>query len=276
MKRLAPIVVLLVAACGEGTPSAGSSAPAADPERGSAGQATSATPPAGSVAASTPAAETANTPGSSRLAEGGRTRRLEEFDMEALVWAMYHWAGVTPPLREWVEPKWRQEAYRRDEVVDEFFDREAFLSKLVEELEVPYRAARDIGYVRARVGGKLGPYDTQFEELYIEPFAPGSALRAYSEKTGRETSIRLSNALDAYAWPLPPDEAQAVLASLGSDVGRGSRDILVEVELRLTGARVEPSSGNGHVDAEILRYELYEDRSGRKGRLLHEADVSSE
>lgn len=214
--------------------------------------------------ASTAVPETASSP------RRERSRRLGEFDAEALFWAMYHWADVAPPIREWLEPGLRQAASQRGEIVDEFFDQQAFLDTLVAELEAPYRAAGDIGYVHATMRGKLGPYDAQFEELYIEPFTPGNGLRAYFEPVQREATVRLVNALDAYAWVLPPEEAQKVLSSLGLQKGR---QILVEMELRLTGASVDARSGNGQLDAEILSYKLYENLAESRGRLLHEAVV---
>jgi hypothetical protein len=269
-----PILSVLAAACGD-TASVIDEAAQAE-KRARPGEAASAPAPSRPAAASTAVGDVTDIPGSSAPAPEERTRRLLEFDQEAVFWSAYHWAGVTPPLRQWVEPDWPQEAYRRGDLVDEFFDRDAYVDKLVAELDAAYREAGDIGYVRARIHGELGPYDSQFEELYIGPIAPGSALRAYSEKTERSTRVEFSNALDAYAWLLPPKEAQAVLASLGSDfTGRQpSRDIFVDVELRLTGARVDAGSGNGHIDAEILRYELYENRRGHEGRLLHQATIT--
>ncbi|QIB66702.1 hypothetical protein [Kineobactrum salinum] len=224
---------------------------------------------AAAAGSSTPKASTA---GPEAVSPTGRqrSRRLGEFDAEALFWAMYHWADVVPPIREWLEPGLRQAASQRGEIVDEFFDQEAFLDTLVAELEAPYQAAGDIGYVHATVRGKLGPYDAQFEELYIEPFAPGSGLRAYFEPVQREATVRLVNALDAYAWVLPPEQAQAVLSSLGLQMGR---QILVEMELRLTGASVDAHSGSGQLDAEILSYKLFENLAESRGRLLHEAVV---
>jgi hypothetical protein len=271
--RLVTLVLFgfLATACGGGDQAAG------EPQTARSAQDSAAVVPEASAALTTAAAAGSSVPkasaaGPEAVSPAGRqrSRRLGEFDAEALFWAMYHWADVVPPIRQWLEPGLRQEADKRGEIVDEFFDQQAFLDILVAELEAPYWAAGDIGYVHATMRGKLGPYDAQFGELYIEPFAPGSGLRAYFETVQREATVRLVNALDAYAWVLPPEEAQTVLSSLGLKAGR---QILVEMELRLTGASVDARSGNGQLDAEILSYKLYENLAESRGRLLHEAVV---
>ncbi|MCC5886956.1 MAG: hypothetical protein JJT88_11040 [Gammaproteobacteria bacterium] len=270
---LIPIVLLACVACGgdagpaaaeSGGEQALESAMALQEAPAAAGQARSAAAPAAARAAREPAA--AAPPAAQRR------RRLETFDMDALIWAMYHHAGVEPPIRDWVAANWRRSAYDRGEIVDEFFDSDAFIDGLEDELRPDYEAAADIGFARVPMRGELGTYDTQFEELYIEPFAPGSGVRAYSNTIQRETRLQFSNALDVYAWPLSPAEAQDVIARLPTDImGRRNRAILLEVDLRLTGATVDSRTGNGRIDADIIGYQLFAPGpGGGRGELLRE------
>jgi len=278
---LVTLTALLLAGCGgaEGEP-----APAERPSGGPA--ATAAAAPAEAPAAAAPAPQARQTPAAPPSAEGGqtepapppavqRTRRLDTFDEEAVFWAMYHYAGVTPPLRQWAEESWMQATTRRQVAVDEFFDREAFIDELTEELAQPYRAAADIGVVPVLLKATLGRYDTQFQEFYLEPFSPNRTVRAYSATLKRQANIHLVNALDAYAWALSPDEAKAVVDGYLDRYGRrDTREILIEAQLRLVDAEVDRQSGNGNLNAEILSYRVYRSDGGAAGALLHSATLA--
>lgn len=234
--------------------------------------AANAAPPAQQTRSASAQAATAPAAVSAPASAPARNRRLETFDTQALFWSMYHHAGVEPPIRDWVASTWQREARDRGEVVDEFFDREAFLDRLETELRPAYEAAHDIGFARIPMRGELGTYDTQFEELYIEPFAPGSGVRAYSSELQRETRLQFSNALDVYAWPMSAAEARDLIERLPTDfMGRRNRAILLEVDVKLTGATIDPRTGNGHIDAEITRYQLFaQGPGGGRGELLRE------
>jgi hypothetical protein len=276
MQRSAALILIVLLACvacgGDAEPSAAESggehaaesATVAQEAPSAAGQARSAAAPAAAQAAPEPAA--------AAPPAAARTRRLESFDTDALFWAMYHHAGVEPPIRDWVAANWRRTAYDRGEIVDEFFDSDAFIDGLEGELRPGFEEAADIGFARVPMRGELGTYDTQFEELYIEPFAPGSGVRAYSRTTERETRLQFSNALEVYAWPLSPAEAQDVIARLPLGMmGRTNRSILLEVDLRLTSATVDSRTGNGRIDAEIIGYQLFAPGpGGGRGELLRE------
>ncbi len=275
LRFLTPIMLAVLVACGSGdqqtaTPAHGESA--AVPASATATTGAAAAPREASSAAAPATAQTAAAPASTPVAAVERPRRLETFDMDALFWAMYHHAGVEPPIRDWVAANWQQEAYRRGEIVDEFFDRDAFIDRLEAEVRPGFQAAHDIGFARIPMRGELGAYDAQFEELYIEPFAPGSGVRAYSERLQRETRVQFTNALDVYAWPLSPVEAQGVIERLRTDImGRRNRGILLEVDVQFTGATVDSRTGNGRIDAVVTSYRLFAPGPGSgRGELLHE------
>lgn len=276
---LLTLTALLLAGCGgaDGDPAPAerpSGAPAAAAAAAAAAPAAAPAPQARQTPAAPPSAEDARAEPAPPPAVQ-RTRRLDTFDEEAVFWAMYHYAGVTPPLRQWAEESWMQAASSRKVAVDEFFDREAFIDELAEELNQPYQAAADIGVVPVLLKAKLGRYDTQFQEFYLEPFSPNRTFRAYSASLKRQANIHLVNALDAYAWPLSPDDAQAVVEGYVDRYGRrDTREILIEAQLRLVGAEVDRHSGNGDLNAEILSYRVYRSDGGAAGALLHSATLA--
>lgn len=150
-------------------------------------------------------------------------------------------AGGDPAatIRAWAE---RSDAVRRANE----FQREAALAAETQRLQAILAAVADTGRVRIRTTTQLGEYDAAAGVWYLSAFQPGQVFTFSHQQA--QAQLALSNAREAYRWPMAAAEAEALKRRTQY------RTIEVEIDAALTGSRMR---GNGpQLDARIIEHRL--------------------
>jgi len=230
--------VLAAVGCGSGEP-AGSAGTNAAP---SAAAAADAARESGEVDA-----ERARRTGEAPEPIAGRTGELVNPDASAMVLLYYDMAGIAPPIDRWVEADSRV-AYVKP------IEKPAAREMVRAELEAAAAAVRGVGVLRLTLQANLSDYDPTYGEFTLRALAPSSVVHfdAFQQKV----ELRFGNGLAAQTWKVPPEDSQAIRDLLGP-MGAATADAL----LVITG--VQPAPGGGSFTANVVEYELREDRSGQ-------------
>lgn len=217
--------LLAMAGCGDHAPTAAGPGPAA------AGAAPAVQAAAGDARPRT-AATTAASFGSGLLAYPD--------DLQMILLAQRLAGGDTADtLARWAEasPAVRQ--------ADEF-QRDAALAAERQRLDAVLAAVADSGRLRIRTTTQLGDYDTAAGVWYLSAFQPGSLFTFRHQRDS--AALAMQNAREAYRWPMPAAEAEALKRKTQY------RTVEVDIDLTITGARMR---GNGpQVDARITAFRL--------------------
>lgn len=212
---------------------------------------------AAASAAATPAAQPAS-PQASNAARApaaaakrppldGRSGELVNPDDSTMVLLYFDVAGMTPPVDTWVEQDGRVQYAQGP-------DKAAMRSSVRQELEAGAAAVQGVGRLRLSLqNAKVSRYDPAYGEFTIGAFAPSSVI-SYSAFR-QNVELRFGNGRTAQIWRVPADEAQAISDRIGS-YGNVRLDVLLEI----TGA--QPAMSGGALVADILEFELRENRDG--------------
>src|SRR5690606_1888061 len=154
---------------------------------------------------------------------------------------------MTPPVDTWVEQDGRV-MYAQGP------DKAAMRSSVRLELEAGVAAVQGVGRLRLSLqNANVSRYDPAYGEFTIGAFAPSSVI-SYSAFR-QNVELRFGNGRTAQIWRVPADEAQAISDRMGA-YGNARVDVLLEI----TGA--QPAMGGGALVADILEFELRENRDG--------------
>ena len=176
----------------------------------------------------------------------GRSAELLNPDASTMVFLYYDLAGMTPPIDNWVEDDGRvkyapalEKASRR--------------SAVRAELESGAAAVRGVGAIRLSMNANLSEYDPTYGEFLVRALAPSSVVPF--DALGQKVSLKFGNGRTAQIWQVPLARAQAIRDKIHY-IGNVSLDVL----LRITA--VQPGLGGGTITADVVEYELQENRSG--------------
>lgn len=236
------LACLALAAC-----NAGRQAPSAAEGAGAA--ASAAGTPAAQPASVPQAGDTARAPAAApkRPPLDGRTGELVNPDDSTMVLLYFDVAGMTPPVDTWVEQDGRV-MYAQGP------DKAAMRSSVRQELEAGAAAVQGVGRLRLSLqNANVSRYDPAYGEFTIGAFAPSSVI-SYSAFR-QNVELRFGNGRTAQIWRVPADEAQAISDRMGA-YGNARVDVLLEI----TGA--QPAMSGGALVADILEFELRENRDG--------------
>lgn len=243
---IAVISMLALAGCGgaDQAPSAGN-APAAPPSATTGGSTaapgTAPAPAAASTAA--PAAGRAPAP----AAMEGRTGELLNPDNNAMVFLYYDLSGMAPPIDRWVEEDTRVKFAPA-------MDKPAQRTAVRAELEAGAAAVRGTGFIRLSLNNaNLSDYDPTYGEFTVRALAPSSVVNF--DALGQKVSLRFGNGKYAQIWRVPAEQAQSIRDRLAMSYG-------AELEALLVIKSVVPGPGGGTITADVVEYELRENRSG--------------
>ncbi|HEU4429870.1 MAG TPA: hypothetical protein VFT98_13995 [Myxococcota bacterium] len=176
----------------------------------------------------------------------GRTGELVNPESSAMVLLYYDMAGIAPPIERWVEADSRV-AYVKP------IEKPAAREMVRAELEAAAAAVRNVGVLRLSLAANLSEYDPSYGEFTLRALAPSSVVTfdAFQQKV----ELRFGNGLEAQTWKVAPEDSQLIRDTLGP-IGSATADVL----LVITG--VQPAPGGGSFTADVVEYELREDRSG--------------
>jgi len=176
----------------------------------------------------------------------GRTGELVNPEPSAMVLLYYDMAGIAPPIERWVEADSRV-AYVKP------IEKPAAREMVRSELEAAIAAVRNVGVLRLSLAANLSEYDPSYGEFTLRALAPSSVVSfdAFQQKV----ELRFGNGLDAQTWKVAPENSQLIRDTLGP-IGSATADVL----LVITG--VQPAQGGGSFTADVVEYELRDDRSG--------------
>jgi hypothetical protein len=175
----------------------------------------------------------------------GRTGELVNPDSSAMVLLYYDMAGVKPPFERWVEADSRV-AYVKP------IDKPAAREMVRGELEAAAAAVKNVGVLRLSLGANISEYDPTYGEFTLRALSPSSVVSfdAFQQKV----ELRFGNGLEAQTWKVAPEDSQRIRDTLGQ-MGSATAEVL----LVITG--VQPAPGGGTFTADVIEYELREDRS---------------
>lgn len=164
-----------------------------------------------------------------------------------MVFLYFDLAGLQPPFDQWVE---------RDRRVTMATPRDrAGQRNLVRaQLEAGMTSVQDVGLLRLSLNSaRMSPYDPNYGEFMIGALSPGSVIefKAYEQAV----SLKFGNARTAQIWNPPEGEAQLIQDRIGQ-IPNVSMDVLVQVQ------SVSPRPGGGTITANVLEYELRDNRTG--------------
>ncbi|WP_439641433.1 hypothetical protein [Nevskia sp.] len=222
--------VLAMAGCGDQAPTATAAGPApaavgaAPAARAAAGDARPGTAGAGGAAAASFGSGLLAYPDDLQMIL--LAQRLAGGDPVATI---ARWAEASPAVRQANE-----------------FQRDAALAAERQRLEAVLAAVADSGRLRIRTTTQLGDYDTAAGVWYLSAFQPGSLFTFSHQRDS--AALAMQNAREAYRWPMPAAEAEALKRKTQY------RTVEVDIDLTITGARMR---GNGpQVDARITAFQL--------------------
>lgn len=177
----------------------------------------------------------------------GRTGELANPDATTMVFLYYELARMPPPIDNWVEDDRR---VRSAPAPDKAAQRTAVRT----ELEFGADAVRGVGFIRLPLHANLSDYDPTYGEFTVRALAPSSVVSF--DALGQKLSLKFGNGRNAQIWRVAQADAQAIRDKIGYGYGSVSLDAL----LRITA--VQPGPGGGTITADVVEYELREDRSG--------------
>lgn len=245
---LAMVAALLLAGCGNSGDSAGTGDGAGPGDSASGGAPAAA--PAGTATGSTgggsAAAPGAPAPAAASPTLGGRTGELVNPEGEAMVFLYYDLAGLAIPLDNWVEKDNRVQFAQP-------FDKAAKRAEVRAELEAGAAAVKNVGFLRLNMNANLSDYDPTYGEFTVRALAPSSVV--YFDGFGQKVELRFTNGRNAQLWKVPQEDAQLTRDKIGP-YGQADLDVL----LRITG--VQPGTGGGTLNTEVVEYELRAQRGG--------------
>jgi hypothetical protein len=177
----------------------------------------------------------------------GRTGELVNPEPSTMVLLYYDMSGIAPPIERWVEADARV-AYVKP------IEKPAARELVRSELQAAAAAVRGVGVLRLTMQANLSDYDPSYGEFTVRALAPSSVVSfdAFQQKV----ELRFGNGLEAQTWKVAPEDSQLLRDTIGQ-VGAVSVDAL----LVITG--VQPAPGGGTFTADVVEYELREDRSGQ-------------
>lgn len=175
----------------------------------------------------------------------GRTGELANPDASTMVFLYYELARMPPPIDNWVEDDRR---VRSAPAPDKAAQRTAVRT----ELEFGADAVRGVGFIRLPLQANLSDYDPTYGEFTVRALAPSSVVSF--DALGQKLSLKFGNGRNAQIWRVAQADSQAIRDKIG--YGSVSLDAL----LRITA--VQPGPGGGTITADVVEYELREDRSG--------------
>jgi hypothetical protein len=228
--RIALLVWLAAAACGDAEAPAAAGAPA---PQGGAQRAAPAEPPPRAAASGA----------KSRFA--GRTRELVNPEGLAVVLLRHDLAGTPPPLARWVEEDAR---VAQVPAIEKQAQRELVRA----ELDAAFASVHDVGALRLSLSADLSDYDPSYGEFTIRSLAPSRVVTFDAMR--EHVELRFANGLDAQTWRVPAEEAQLVRDKLGPMRNAGL-DVLV---------RITDLQPGGTIVTEIVEYELRVEPSGER------------
>jgi len=176
----------------------------------------------------------------------GRTGELVNPDGSAMVLLYYDMAGVAPPIDRWVEADSRV-AYVKP------IEKPAARALVRAELEAAAAAVRGIGVLRLTLSANLSEYDPSYGEFTLRALSPSSVVSfdAFQQKV----ELRFGNGLEAQTWKVAPEDSQLIRDTLGP-MAAATADVLLVI------TSVQPAPGGGSFTADVVEYELRDDRSG--------------
>ena len=135
------------------------------------------------------------------------------------------------------------------------------------KLEALFSSGKNIGTIVTNISGQLSEYDPGYGEFYITPFLPGGTInfgpsydreaqQAHKDIKSLFTVVTISNALDAYVWRIPQEEAARIIA-LFEQEGNTGRNIYARTQLEITGTSPRNSQGNNVIETKIQSLTLY-------------------
>lgn len=229
MRAFTLSLFVLLAACGE------SRAPQAAP----ASSASSSSSPAviAAAAASSSAYPTLD----------GRGGELVNPDDGTMVLLYFDLAGIKAPLDQWVEddPRVRYAPGPK---------KAALRTQVRGELDATAASVRNVGVIRLSLNTQLSDYDPTYGEYTISGLAPSSVVTFKSLQ--QEVTLRFGNGRSAQVWAVPKEQAQSIDDALGYD-----RTVTVDAVLHISA--VQPAPRGGTIVANVIEYELRQNRGDR-------------
>ena len=188
-----------------------------------------------------------------------RTRLLRQADDDTVGWLVLDWTGGAAPIDRWAEAGVRVGANGTTE-----FNRAERIAAEAERFVRARDAARGYGRMRVSLRSRLSEYDADYGEFYVSAFSPGSGVvfQPFQQRRpnplGGGVRISFANAGDAFVLPVPPDEAEALVARLGP-----YRDVTVNMDLTIE--EVNAGADDAEIVARIDRYGLVGSGAGGAG-----------
>lgn len=234
-------VLLLLASCG-GEDAAQADDAAQDAPRATYGSASKTQQPersAGAEKAARPDQGTEARKAVSGKPLGSRTLAYPE-DLQ-MIMLSYRLRGEAPPIETWA-------AEAQSVRMSNEFTRAAALKEEMDRLQGAYDSTADVGLIQMRTSTSFSQYDSNRGGYYITAFQPGTTYQfdAYREKV----ALQITNAGDAYFWPLDAAAAQEVLAT-----NLNGRHIFLDATIALTG--MERRSTGPHLTGEVLEFKIF-------------------
>lgn len=249
------LAVLLLAGCGGEEAAQADSSAQADTPRATYGSAPK--PEKTESAAARPARpdKAAETPKAASGKPLGSKMLTYPEDLQMIMLA-YRLRGETPPLERWAAEA--QSVRMANE-----FTRAAALGEEMDRLQGAYDSTADVGLIQMRTSTSFSQYDSNRGGYYIAAFQPGTIYQfdAYQEKV----ALQITNAGDAYLWPLDAAAAQEVLAT-----NLNGRHIFIDATIALTG--MERRSTGPYLTGEVLEFKILGSNYAREA-LLGERSV---
>ena len=244
-RRLALMVALALAGCGDDAANdarAAVAAPAIDgaaPGQPAGGQPAAAAAPAPMQGASAAVGAAA--------VDGGRELAHPE-GLQMLLFA-YRLEGRVPPIGEWAAAQQRVRSANE-------FERGEVLREERARLQAVYDGTAQVGRLRMNVGASFSEYDASRGGYYLNAFTPGSLFTFSARPDGSRSetvSLRIDNPGELNFWALDPAAAQELLTKNG-----GQRNVTLDARLRITG--VSRRSDGPVLSATLLGYTIISTR----------------
>jgi len=177
------------------------------------------------------------------------TRRPGELinpDESTMVLLYHDLAQLTPPFAQWRDDDLRVRMATPAE-------KPAARDLVQRELEAGFRGVHDVGRIRLSLSANLSDYDMTYGEYTVRALAPSSVI--LFQAFGQKATLKFGNARSAQVWRVPQAEAQRVRDRIGFP-----SDVSIDVTLAIRDVHAAPEGGT--ITADVIEYELRENRGG--------------
>jgi hypothetical protein len=176
----------------------------------------------------------------------GRSVELVNPDEATLVLLYFDLAGIPPPVEQWLDDDMRVRLAPASE-------KPAARDLVRREIEAGFAAVHQVGTLRLTLAANLSDYDATYGEFTVRALAPSSVVEF--KHFGHKVALKFGNARNAQVWHVPAEQAQGVRDRLGF-----ANDASIDAQLRIRDVHSAPDGGS--ITADVLEYELHENRGG--------------